>query len=162
MQLFEFSLQRLAGLQAESVATGLAIKRYHWSSLLRIGVFALLSNTQTALATMSTPLIPRIVVFFFFQVLLQLDAVSLPKFGSLHSCSSAIQLDRLTMDDREWPSAHHIYSMESLLSRRYKFVMLWLAQLLQSGGVALLPEGVQKCFGVRLLLVVCDLISFQC
>jgi hypothetical protein len=64
MQLFEFSLQRLAGLQAESVATGLAIKRYHWSSLLRIGVFALLSNTQTALATMSTPLTPRIVVFF--------------------------------------------------------------------------------------------------
>jgi hypothetical protein len=32
---------------------------------------------------------------------------------------------------------------------RYKFVMLWLARLLQAGRVEELPEGVRNCLGVR-------------
>jgi hypothetical protein len=55
MRLLSFSLQRLAGLQVVAASEGAAIKRYHWSALLRIGVFALFLNTNTALATMSHP-----------------------------------------------------------------------------------------------------------
>jgi hypothetical protein len=54
MQILGFSLQRLAGLQAAAASESKAIKKYHWSSLLRIGLFALFSNTTSALAMMST------------------------------------------------------------------------------------------------------------
>jgi hypothetical protein len=53
MQLLLFSLQRLAGLQALVSTEGRPVRRYHWSSLLKIGIFALFCNTASALATMS-------------------------------------------------------------------------------------------------------------
>jgi hypothetical protein len=104
MQILAFSLQRLAGLQAAAASEGLAIKKYHWSSLLRIGLFALFSNTTSALATMSAtpPPFPGVLKLNVTAFVHQLPAELHPKCGLLLLFSNAMLLAPHIMGERAW------------------------------------------------------------
>jgi hypothetical protein len=107
MQILGFSLQRLAGLQAAAASESKTIKKYHWSSLLRIGLLALFSNTTSALAMMSTapppppsPSTPIILKLNATAFCFQLPAELRQKRGLQPLYSSAMLLARRIMGER--------------------------------------------------------------
>jgi hypothetical protein len=116
MQILAFSLQRLASLQAAAASENKTIKKYHWSSLLRIGLFALFSNTTSALATMSATLspFPGVLKLNVTAFVHQLPAELHPKHGLPPSSSSVMLSARHIMGERAW-------SLSFALLRFYPF-----------------------------------------